>query len=154
MNVKSERRVKDLSSEKRKRENEQITKLETKVQNGWVNRWWWTVHWPSWTWVVKEDDFFKREWENKQQKWIGNRIGRDGAESLSVSLKINPTLTDLNLEGDYQWMMRRIQSMQWGMNKNEQETVLKMKQSKQSVVHLGQTQHWLNWILVVERRQE
>ena len=34
------------------------------------------------------------------EKWIGNGIGDEGAKRISESLKINTSLTELNLEGD------------------------------------------------------
>ena len=42
-----------------------------------------------------------REWKWKEVKeWIGNQIGDEGAEVISESLKINTSLTELNLAGD------------------------------------------------------
>ncbi len=35
-----------------------------------------------------------------KMKWIVNKIGDEGAQSLSEALKINTTLTSLNLERD------------------------------------------------------
>ena len=34
------------------------------------------------------------------KKWIGNEIGSEGAKRISESLKINTSLTELDLEGD------------------------------------------------------
>ncbi len=36
----------------------------------------------------------------KMKKWIGNHIGTEGAKSLSESLKINTSLTKLDLQSD------------------------------------------------------
>ena len=41
----------------------------------------------------------KRE-EMNNEKWIGNQIGDEGAKSLSESLKINTSLTQLHLGSD------------------------------------------------------
>ena len=42
-----------------------------------------------------------REWKWKEVKeWIGNQIGSEGAKTISESLKINTSLTELGLEGD------------------------------------------------------
>ena len=38
--------------------------------------------------------------EKHNLKWIGNGIGDEGAKSLSESLKINSTLTILNLSSN------------------------------------------------------
>ena len=43
----------------------------------------------------------KREWnENERNKWTDNEIGDEGASKISESLKVNTTLTELDLEGD------------------------------------------------------
>ena len=40
----------------------------------------------------------KREWnENEMNKWTDNRIGDEGANKISESLKVNTTLTELYL---------------------------------------------------------
>ncbi len=36
----------------------------------------------------------------KNKKWTGNQIGDEGASAISESLKINTTLTELNLDCD------------------------------------------------------
>ena len=42
-----------------------------------------------------------REWKWKEVKeWIGNQIGSEGAKTISESLKINTSLTELNLRSD------------------------------------------------------
>ena len=42
-----------------------------------------------------------REWKWKEmKKWIGNQIGDEGAKTISESLKINTSLTELNLWSD------------------------------------------------------
>ena len=38
--------------------------------------------------------------ENEMNKWTGNRIGDEGASKISESLKVNTTLTKLDLESD------------------------------------------------------
>ena len=37
---------------------------------------------------------------NEKKKWIGNKIGYEGAKTISESLKINTSLTSLGLSGD------------------------------------------------------
>ena len=37
----------------------------------------------------------------KMKKWTGNSIGDEGASKISESLKINTTLTQLNLSGNW-----------------------------------------------------
>ena len=41
----------------------------------------------------------KKKWR-VNKKWTGNEIGAEGASSISESLKINTTLTELNLDSD------------------------------------------------------
>ena len=36
----------------------------------------------------------------RNEKWIGNEIGDEGAKTISESLKINTSLTSLNLRCD------------------------------------------------------
>ena len=36
----------------------------------------------------------------RSEKWIANGIGDEGAKSISESLKINTSVTSLNLESD------------------------------------------------------
>ena len=38
--------------------------------------------------------------KSKQKKWTDNQLGDEGASAISESLKINTTLTKLNLCGD------------------------------------------------------
>ena len=38
--------------------------------------------------------------ENEKNKWTGNEIGDEGASKISESLKVNTTLTELNLSCD------------------------------------------------------
>ena len=38
--------------------------------------------------------------ENEKNKWTGNRIGAEGASKISESLKVNTTLTNLDLHSD------------------------------------------------------
>ncbi len=47
--------------------------------------------------------------KEKWMKWTDNEIGPEGARTLSEALKINSSLTSLNLEGDeneMKWLMR------------------------------------------------
>ena len=41
----------------------------------------------------------KKKWRVNKQ-WTANKIGNEGASNISESLKINTTLTKLNLNGD------------------------------------------------------
>ena len=41
-----------------------------------------------------------REEIRRNDKWIGNQIGDEGAKAVSESLRINTSLTSLNLSGD------------------------------------------------------
>ena len=52
----------------------------------------------EWWWIrIKR----KREWnENEMNKWTGNEIGDEGASKISESLKVNSSLTELDLFGD------------------------------------------------------
>ena len=38
---------------------------------------------------------------NNENKWIGNNIGSEGASKMSESLKINTSLTQLYLSGNW-----------------------------------------------------
>jgi len=38
--------------------------------------------------------------ENEMNKWTANKIGSEGASKISETLKVNTTLTELNLGGD------------------------------------------------------
>ena len=42
----------------------------------------------------------KKENENEMNKWTGNEIGDEGASKISESLKVNTTLTKLDLSRD------------------------------------------------------
>ena len=42
----------------------------------------------------------KKKWRVNKGKWTDNQIGAEGASKISESLKINTTLTKLNLIGD------------------------------------------------------
>ena len=42
----------------------------------------------------------KRKENEKKWKWIGNQIGSEGAKTIRESLKINTSLTTLDLYGD------------------------------------------------------
>ena len=51
--------------------------------------------------VMNKNKNEKREGnENEMNKWTGNWIGDEGANKISESLKVNTTLTVLNLYGD------------------------------------------------------
>ncbi len=47
-----------------------------------------------------EKDERRNDNERKWKKWKGNRIGFEGAKSLSEALKFNSSLTSLDLSGD------------------------------------------------------
>ena len=48
-----------------------------------------------------EEQKRKKKWRiNKKKWWTANQIGAEGASSISESLKINTTLTTLNLSSD------------------------------------------------------
>ncbi len=51
----------------------------------------------------------EEKWKEKknEKKWIGNEIGNEGAKSLSETLKINTSLTSLNLACDEKEMKER-----------------------------------------------
>ncbi len=38
--------------------------------------------------------------ENERNKWTGNEIGDEGANKISETLKVNTTLTELDLGSD------------------------------------------------------
>jgi len=42
----------------------------------------------------------ENEMKMKMNKWTGNEIGAEGANKISESLKVNSTLTELDLGGD------------------------------------------------------
>ena len=65
----------------------------------------------------------------KMKKGIGNRIGIEGAKTLSESLKINASLTTLNLGGDEKRRNKREEKEKMKM-KNEQIMKQKMKELK------------------------
>ncbi len=51
--------------------------------------------------MVMNNNKRKREVnENEMSKWTGNRIGDEGASKISETLKVNTTLTVLNLSCD------------------------------------------------------
>ena len=47
-----------------------------------------------------KDNKWKRENRNEKKWWIDNQIGYEGAKAISESLKINTSLTELNLWSD------------------------------------------------------
>ena len=50
------------------------------------------------------------------KKWIGNQIGAEGAKSIIESLKINTSLTELDLGGDEKGKRRK---RSWNERMNE-----------------------------------
>ena len=71
-----------------------------------MNHWWLTHHWLSWIWVVKKRYQMKWEKKWKEREWTVNNIRSQGANSLSESLMVNSSLTELNLSGsakDMKW---------------------------------------------------
>ena len=60
------------------------------------------------------------KWENRMKrndKWIDTRIGDEGAKTISESLKINTSLTKLNLGSDEKiWNEKEKMKWKW---KNE-----------------------------------
>ncbi len=61
----------------------------------------------------------------KWNKWTGNIIGEEGAIKISETLKVNTTLTVLDLRGD-------------DKEKNEKEKEMKMKCTNKQVTKLEQ----------------
>ena len=51
------------------------------------------------------------------KEWIGNGIGDEGAKRISESLKINTSLTKLDLIGDEKKMEREYNEKKWKMNR-------------------------------------
>ena len=58
----------------------------------------------------------------RERKWIDNKIGKNGAKSISESLKINTSLTALDL-GGYEKILCDEKEMKW---KNEEKKTKKM----------------------------
>ena len=56
-----------------------------------------------------------REWKWKEVKeWIGNQIGYEGVKRISESLKINTSLTELDLGGDKKiWNEKEKKKWKW-----------------------------------------
>ena len=66
-------------------------------------------------WIDKKR---RRENEMKRNdKWIGNQIGDEGAKRISESLKINTSLTELDLIGDEKKMEREYNERNEEMNR-------------------------------------
>ena len=63
-----------------------------------------------------KDKKWKRESRNEMKEWIGNEIGTEGAKTISESLKINTSLTSLNLGCDEEDKKRRRENK---MKRNE-----------------------------------
>jgi len=69
------------------------------------------------------------EWnENEMNKWTGNRIGDEGASKISESLKVNTTLTKLNLYRDEWWIKEKDKERKKNERTNEQVTKLEQKE--------------------------
>ena len=60
--------------------------------------------------------------KSKQKKWTGNKIGDSGASAISESLKINTTLTELDLSCDEIRNKNEKTKEKWRVTKNEQVT--------------------------------
>ena len=69
----------------------------------------------------------RRRW--KWKIWIGNQIGYEGAKSLSESLKINTSLTTLDLGSDEK--IRNEKERRNENEKNEQVIKWELKELKQ-----------------------
>ena len=68
---------------------------------------------------MKRYERWKREKKWKEMKeWIGNEIGNEGAQAISETLKINTSLTKLNLGGDEKIRneKERKKEMKWKRN--------------------------------------
>ena len=61
----------------------------------------------------------------KWNKWTGNKIGDSGASKISESLKVNTTLTKLNLSCD-----------EMNKNESEKEKEMKMKRTNEQITKL------------------
>ena len=48
----------------------------------------------------KNTDEKEKEMKMKWNKWTDNKIGAEGASNISETLKVNTTLTKLDLDGD------------------------------------------------------
>ena len=48
----------------------------------------------------KNENGKEKEVKNERTKWTGNNIGAEGASKISESLKVNTTLTKLDLSCD------------------------------------------------------
>ena len=70
--------------------NTSLTKLNLKSGN--PEKWWKRMK--------KDEMGSNKKVKMKNEKWIGNSIGDEGAKSLSESLMINTSLIQLNLEGN------------------------------------------------------
>ena len=56
----------------------------------------------------------EKEIKNEMNKWTGNGIGAEGASKISETLKVNTTLTVLNLSG-----VNKNKELKGGWNENE-----------------------------------
>jgi len=83
--------------------------------------------------------------ENERNKWTDNRIGDSGASKISESLKVNTTLTELDLRGDDKEKNEKEKEMKMKWT-NEQVTKWEMKEQTRLVNHWRLILHWLNWI--------
>ena len=55
----------------------------------------------------KKEKREKRERKEKEERMTGNGIGDEGAKAISEMLKVNSTLTELNLRGEEERKERR-----------------------------------------------
>ena len=62
------------------------------------------VHWLNCIWVVmkknKNENEKDKEMKMKRNEWTDNHIGDEGASKISESLKVNTTLTKLDMSCD------------------------------------------------------
>jgi len=56
--------------------------------------------------------------ENEMNKWTGNEIGDEGANKISETLKVNTTLTKLDLGGDEEYKWKREGNEKWNEQMN------------------------------------
>ena len=60
----------------------------------------------------------REEMKNELKEWIGNKVGSEGAKAISESLKINTSLTELDLHSDEKIRNEKREN-QWKEMKNE-----------------------------------
>ena len=69
---------------------------------------------------------YEKERNRKKEKeenewWTVNQIGDEGAKAISEAMKINTTLTELNLTGDDKRGKRK-KSEKWKQKMNDEQT--------------------------------